>query len=197
MLKRVANSPDVIDRGPVPPPEDRSRIDRAMLPVRKLFRRLGLALLAVMIALPMLQVLLREMTSSSFIGAGELTRFMLICVVFLTLPYVVSSGANIRMEEFISLLPVRLRRMLDILITDTAVVAFGFAAYSVALATLRNLNNATPTLAMPYWIFFSAAFLGLLFAAAECVIQFIKAVRGQELYVSFAEEQPPDELPDL
>jgi TRAP-type C4-dicarboxylate transport system permease small subunit len=172
-------------------------MDRAMLPVRKLFRQLGLVLLAVMIALPMLQVVLREMTSFSFIGSGELTRFMLICVVFVTLPYVVSSGANIRMEEFISLLPVRLRRMLDIVIAATAVVAFGYAAYSVALATLRNLNNATPTLGIPYWIFFSAAFLGLIFAAAECAIQFIKAVRGQELYVSFAEEQPPDELPDL
>lgn len=168
-----------------------------MLPVRKLFRRLGLALLAVMIALPMLQVILREVTRFSFIGAGELTRFMLICVVFITLPYVVSSGASIRMEEFAAALPGRLRRILTILITTTALVAFGFAAYSVALATLRNLNNATPTLGMPYWIFFSAAFLGLVFAAAECAIQFIKAVRGQELYVSFAEEQPPDELPDL
>ena len=193
----MANSPDFIDGGHVPPPEDRTGMDRAMLPVRKLFRRLGIVLLAAMIALPMLQVVLRQVTSTSFIGAGELTRFMLICVVFITLPYVVSSGANIRMEEFSSLLPVRLRRMLDILITAMAAAAFGFAAYSVALATLRNLNNATPTLAMPYWIFFSAAFLGLVFAALECVLQLAKAVRGQELYVSFAEELPPDELPDL
>ena len=172
-------------------------MDRAMLPVRKLFRALGLVLLAVMIGLPMLQVTLREMTSFSFIGAGELTRFMLICVVFVTLPYVVSSGANIRMEELTSALPTRLRRALQVVIAATAVAAFAFAAYSVAVATLRNLDNATPTLAIPYWIFFSAAFLGLTFAAVEGAIQFIKAVRGEDLYVSFAEELPPDELPDL
>lgn len=172
-------------------------MDRAMLPVRRLLRRLGLVLLSVMIGLPMLQVSLRELTAFSFIGAGELTRFMLICVVFLTLPYVVSSGANIRMEEFTAALPVRLQRLLKLLIAATAVAAFSFAAYSVALATARNLDNATPTLGIPYWIFFSAAFLGLMFAGVECLIQLVKVLRGQELYVSFAEEQPQEELPEL
>jgi TRAP-type C4-dicarboxylate transport system permease small subunit len=193
----MAIPPGVIDGNAVPPPEDYTGADRAMLPFRRLFRYLGLVLLALMIALPMLQVSLRELTPYSFIGAGELTRFMLICVVFITLPYVVSSGANIRMEEITALLPHRLRRYLKIVITATAVAAFSFAAYSIALATLRNLHNATPSLEMPYWIFFSAAFLGLLFAAIESAIQFVKAVRGQALFVTFAEEQPQEELPDL
>ena len=86
------------------PAEDRSALDRAIRPVRKALRWLGLALLVVMIALPTLQVALRS-TPYSFIGAGELTRFMLICVVFVTLPYVISSGASIRMEDLISGLP--------------------------------------------------------------------------------------------
>lgn len=168
-----------------------------MLPIRRFFRWLGLALLAVMIFLPMLQVSLREVTRFAFIGAGELTRFMLICVVFITLPYVVSSGANIRMEEMASALPARLQRLLRILTTSTGVAAFGFASYSVAVATFRNLNNATPTLGIPYWIFFSAAFVGLLFAAIECAIQLVKAIGNTDLYVRFAEEQPPEELPEL
>jgi hypothetical protein len=50
---------------------------------------------------------------------------------------------------------------------------------------------------MPYWIFFSAAFVGLLMAAVECAIQLVKALHGQDLYVSFAEEQPPEDLPDI
>lgn len=186
-----------IDSGNVPPPEDRTRVDRAMLPVRKLFRWAGLALLTVMIALPVLQVALREFTRLSFIGAGELTRFMLICVVFITLPYVVSSGASIRMEEMAALFPLRLQRLLKAIVTGTGVIAFTLAAYSVGLATYRNINNATPTLGIPYWIFFSAAFLGLFFAAVECAIQFIKVLRGREMYVAFAEEQPPEQAPEL
>lgn len=185
------------DTRPVAASEDLTAPDRAIQPVRRALRWLGLVLLAVMIALPTLQVLLREGTSSAFIGAGELTRFMLICVVFITLPYVVSSGANIRMEEILHALPATLQRGISILVAATGVLGFGIAAYSVAVATLRNLDNATPTLAIPYWIFFLAALVGLLFAALESAIQLGKAWRGKALFVSFAEEQSPDPDPVL
>ena len=82
-------------------------------------------------------------------------------------------------------------------IPATGVLGFGVASYSVAVAVLQNLNNATPTLGIPYWIFFSAAFVGLLMAAVECAIQFVKALHERDLYVSFAEEQPPEDMPDI
>jgi TRAP-type C4-dicarboxylate transport system permease small subunit len=168
-------------------------LDRKIEPLRRAFRRVGLALLFVMIGLPALQVFLRGVLRTPFVGAEELARFMLICVVFITLPYVVSSGASIRMEEIISVLPAPVRRVLRMLITGTGAIAFGVAAYSVAVATLRNLQNATPSLGIPYWIFFSAAFLGLLLSAIESGVQFVKAARSRPLYVTFAEEQPPEE----
>lgn len=181
---------------PLHPAEDQSAVDRAMRPLRKALRWLGLALLVAMIALPALQVGLRA-TPYSFIGAGELTRFMLICVVFVTLPYVISSGASIRMADLANWLPQGMQRIITLLIAATGVAGFAFAAYSVAAAVLRNLNNATPTLGIPYWIFFSAALVGLLVAAIECAIQLVKAAYGRDPYVSFAEEQPPEELPEL
>jgi TRAP-type C4-dicarboxylate transport system permease small subunit len=181
---------------PVPASVERRRkdLDTAVEPLRKALRRLGLALLFVMIGLPALQVMLRGLFRTPFIGAEELARFMLICVVFITLPYVVSSGASIRMEEVISVLPSRVQWPLRILITGTAAVAFSVAAYSVAVATLRNLQNATPSLGIPYWVFFSAAFLGLLVSGVESAVQFVKALRNRPLYVTFAEEQPPDQV---
>src|SRR5690554_498234 len=175
------------------PPEDATLADRVIRPVRRVLRAVGLLLLAVMVALPVLQVALREFTSFTFVGAGELTRFMLICVVFVTLPYVVASGVSIRMDELTSELRGVWRRGLRMLIAASASTAFGIAAWSVALATLRNLNNSTPTLGIPYWIFFSAAFLGLLLAAVECLIQLVKAWRDVPLYVIFAEELPPED----
>lgn len=169
-------------------------LDRTVEPLRKAMRRLGVVLLFVLIALPALQVFLREIVGHPFVGAEELARFMLICVVFVTLPYVVSSGGSIRMEELLSALPLRVQRPLRVLGAGAASVAFCIAAYSVAVATLRNLDNATPTLGIPYWVFFSAAFLGLFVAAVESAVQFVKALRDRPLYVSFAEEQPPDEV---
>jgi TRAP-type C4-dicarboxylate transport system permease small subunit len=148
----------------------------------------------VMIALPALQVFLREMVGRPFVGAEELARFMLICVVFVTLPYVVSSGGSIRMEEILAALPRRVQRPVRVIGPAVACVAFAIASCSVAVATLRNLDNATPTLGIPYWVFFSAAFVGLLVAAIESGVQWVKAMRDQPLYVSFAQEQPPDEV---
>lgn len=169
-------------------------LDRAVEPLRRNLRRFGLLLLFVMILMPALQVFLRTIVGTPFIGAEELARFMLICVVFVTLPYVVSSGASIRMEELISSLPRDVQWPLRVAIALTPTVAFGIAAYSVAVATLRNLQNATPSLGIPYWVFFSAAFIGLLVSALESGVQCVKAWRGRPLYVTFAEEQPPEEV---
>lgn len=176
-----------------PASDERSAVERVVERLRKVLRPLGVVLLVVLIALPALQVFLREIAGHPFVGAEELARFMLICVVFITLPYVVSSGGSIRMEEILSALPRRVQRPLRVLSAGGASVVFCIAAYSVAVATLRNLDNATPTLGIPYWVFFSAAFLGLLVAAIESAVQFGKALRDRPLYVSFADELPPDE----
>jgi len=188
--------PDTSYPQPSASPGERSALDRTLEPLRKALRRAGVALLFVMIALPAVQVFLRAVVGSPFVGAEELARFMLICVVFITLPYVVSSGSSIRMEEILSALPRALQRPLRVLGAGVAAVAFGIAAWSVAIATLRNLDNATPTLGIPYWVFFSAAFFGLFVAAVESAVQLVKALGDRPLYLSFAEEQPPDE-PDL
>ncbi|WP_108661580.1 TRAP transporter small permease [Acuticoccus kandeliae] len=171
--------------------------DRILAPVRWVFRRLALVLLAVLVAMPAIQVVLREILRQPFVGAEELARFMLICVVFVTLPTVVASGANVRMEEVLNAMPRMLKSSLRTIIALTGTLAFGVAAISVAVATLRNLNNATPTLQIPYWVFFSAAFLGLALSALECAIQLAKGLMGRPIYVLTAEEREPDPLEEL
>jgi len=172
-------------------------IDRFVEPIRKAFRLLSVALLTLVIALPALQILLREVTQTPFIGAAELARFMLICTVFIAFPYVVSSGANIRMEEIQLALPAVIVRWLRPLISFLGVVGFAIIAYSTYIATISNLNNATPTLGIPYYIFFSATFLGCLMTAFECAVQTGKAITNTPLYVKFDAERPPDELTEL
>jgi TRAP-type C4-dicarboxylate transport system permease small subunit len=187
----------LVTTGDTHAPADASRADRALAPVRRVMRLAGLALITVMIALPALQVFLREVIGLSFIGAEELTRFALICLVFITFPYVIASGANIRLEELILFFPARMRRAIHVLIAASGTAVLGIGAASVAVATLRNLNNATPTLGIPYWIFFSAAFLGFLFAAVESLLQLWKALQSRPLYVAFKDEAPPDDMDAL
>ena len=172
-------------------------IDRFVEPIRKAFRLLSVALLTLVIVLPALQIFLREVTQTPFIGAAELARFMLICTVFIAFPYVVSSGANIRMEEIQLALPAPIVRWLRPLFSFLGVVGFAIIAYSTYIATISNLNNATPTLGIPYYVFFSATFLGCLMTAFECAVQTGKAITNNPLYVKFDAERPPDELTEL
>ncbi len=178
-------------------PADAFAPDRALSPVRRTLRWTSLAVVAVMIALPAIQVVLREVLNLPFVGAEELTRFMLICVVFVTLPYVVVSGANIRLEEGLHLLPRPIQRLIHIAIAGTGALTFGVAAAAIGVATLRNLQNATPTLGIPYWVFFSAAFVGFVVTTIEFSLQLWKVATRRPPFVTFADEAPPDDLDAL
>lgn len=172
-------------------------IDRLLNPVRQVYRWLGVAMLALMLTLPALQVLMRQVFSAPFIGSEELTRFMLICVVFVTLPYITATGANIRMEEVLHALPRRARKLLAVVVPATGALALATAGLAVAVATLSNLNNATPTLGIPYYIFFSAALFGFAFGMIECLIQIWKALAGHPPHVHFADEDSHEPAPNI
>jgi TRAP-type C4-dicarboxylate transport system permease small subunit len=172
-------------------------LDRAVEPLRWIFRWGSLAMLVAMVSLPFIQVVAREIFGMPIIGVEELARFMLICSVFLAVPYVVSAGASIKMEEILAMLPARVIHGLKLAAAaiSTATFAAMVAASMIAIGT--NLDNATPTLGIPYWIFLGAAVVSFSMTTLECAIQFFKAVQGMPLYVTFPQEQEPAEELDL
>lgn len=172
-------------------------IDRAVEPLRWLFRWGSLVMLAAMVSLPFVQVVSREIFSAPIVGVEELARFMLICSVFVALPYVISSGANIRMEEIVALFPARFVRIAKISAGVTATATFAAMAGASLVAIGTNLDNATPTLGIPYWIFFGAALVGFAMSTLECGIQLVKIIQRRPIYVSFPQEQEPEEELDL
>ena len=172
-------------------------IDRAVEPLRWVLRWGSLAMLLAMVSLPFIQVIAREVLSAPFIGVEELTRFMLICSVFLALPYVVSSGANIRMEEVITMLPKPMLRVARIVVCLVVAATFGAMAVASAVAIGTNLDNFTPTLRIPYWVFLGAALVSFTMSALESTIQAVKAIQDRPLYISFPQEEEPEEELDL
>lgn len=172
-------------------------IDRALEPLRWLFRWASLAMLCAMVALPFIQVVAREIVGAPLIGAEEFARFMLICTVFIALPCVAAGGANIRMEEILSLCPARLVRGVKVAITIVASATFATAAVASMIAIASNLDNATPTLGMPYWLFLGAACVSFTMTTLECVVQLIKVLQDRPLYIHFPQEMEPEEDLDL
>ncbi|HEY5796550.1 MAG TPA: TRAP transporter small permease subunit [Bosea sp. (in: a-proteobacteria)] len=193
-------SSDIVFDAPVTVAAADSRtysIDRAIEPVRWLFRWGSLAMLIAMVSLPFIQVVSREIFSTPIIGVEELARFMLICSVFLALPYVISAGANIRMEEIVAMFPAGVVRTAKILGAATATATFAAIAVASFVAIGGNLDNSTPTLGIPYWIFLGAAFVSFAMSTLECAIQTAKVIQGRPLYVTFPQEHEPEEELDL
>ena len=108
--------------------------------------------------LPALQIILR-LLRMPFIGAEELTRFFLICMIFLSYPLVVAAKENIVMGEFKAAFPVSIRKTLDVLIDLSALCLNFFIAYATYHTVFRNLKNVTPTLEIPFWIFLASTFV--------------------------------------
>jgi TRAP-type C4-dicarboxylate transport system permease small subunit len=69
------------------------------------------------------------------------------------------------MGELKNALPRSVRRAVDLAISLAACAVTGFLAYVTWRNIFNNLNNATPTLNIPFWLFLGAAFFGFAGAA--------------------------------
>jgi TRAP-type C4-dicarboxylate transport system permease small subunit len=123
--------------------------------------------MAGLVLVPTAQVIMRGVFTLPFIGAEELTRFLLICLVFLAYPLVVEHGENIVMGEFKAMMPKRLRAVVNVAISLSGIGITLFIAWVTATNISKNLTNATPTLGIPFWIFLGATLFG--FAVATIV----------------------------
>ena len=114
-----------------------------------------------------------------------MTRFLLICLVFCAYPLVVPSGENIVMDEF-------QRRCLPALRAGGRLPDHGLpprrpppsSPMSPAITISKNLNNATPTLSIPFWIFLGSTFFGFAGAALVHLIDLQASRRRQHTNVS-------------
>ncbi|CAN5123343.1 hypothetical protein BH10PSE8_BH10PSE8_23110 [soil metagenome] len=93
--------------------------------------------------------------------------------------------------------PAGVVRAAKILGAATATATFAAIAVASFVAIGGNLDNSTPTLGIPYWIFLGAAFVSFAMSTLECAIQTAKIIQGRPLYVTFPQEHEPEEELDL
>jgi TRAP-type C4-dicarboxylate transport system permease small subunit len=139
----------------------------------------SLLLLAAVVITPLAQITMRGVFNVPMAGAEEMTRYFLICLTFLAASYVTEQGGQIRMEEFQGLIPPRPRWMLQLLIELSGVVVFGILFAASVVTISRNLNNQTPIMEMPFWLFMAPLALGSALLVAETLAMFVHTWRSR------------------
>ncbi len=147
--------------------------------VRKAVRVVSLLLLAAVVITPLAQITMRGVFNVPMAGAEEMTRYFLICLTFLAASYVTEQGGQIRMEEFQGLIPPRPRWILQLLIELSGMVVFGILFVASVVTISRNLNNQTPIMEMPFWLFMAPLALGSALLVVETLAMFVHTWRSR------------------
>jgi TRAP-type C4-dicarboxylate transport system permease small subunit len=147
--------------------------------IRKAVRGVSLLLLAAVVITPLAQITMRGVFNVPMAGAEEMTRYFLICLTFLAASYVTEQGGQIRMEEFQFLVPPRPRWLLQILIELSGVLVFGTLCMASIVTISRNLNNQTPIMEMPFWLFMAPLAVGSLLLVLETLVMLVHTWRSR------------------
>ncbi|MET0732710.1 MAG: TRAP transporter small permease [Casimicrobiaceae bacterium] len=142
---------------------------RLLSGLRAAVRWISLALLALLIVTPLAQIVMRGIFNVPMAGAEELARYFLIALTFLSASYVTQQGGQIRMEEFQGLIPPRPRWWLQLGIDLAGIAMFGVLCVAGVITILKNLDNQTATLEMPFWLFMGPLALGAALLVVETV----------------------------
>ena len=147
--------------------------------LRTTVRWASLALLAAVVITPLAQITMRGVFNVPMAGAEEMTRYFLICLTFLAASYVTEQGGQIRMEEFQGLIPPRPRWILQLLIELSGVIVFSILFAASVVTISRNLNNQTPIMEMPFWLFMAPLALGSALLMVETLVMFVHTWRSR------------------
>ncbi len=137
----------------------------------------AVTLLLGLVALLGLQIVLRDIFMAPIVGLEEVTRMLMILMVWIAYPLVVAAGENIVMPEVKAALPGRMRHAMDLLIGLVCTAAALVMLWSTWEALAANPRNMTPTLRIPFWIFLAAAAFGF---AGAAFLHLRRLRRGQD-----------------
>jgi len=152
--------------------------------------RVGMALLALMAFLVVLQVIARNFLNVGLPWADELARFSGIGLVFLTVPALAGRGGMVSVTMLPDMARHGLRRWL-ILLADVATLAFcALLLWGFADFLPRAGKFLTPALRMPNWGYYGLALLGSLMLGAIAVFRVLETLRGRDPREPFLEPEP-------
>jgi TRAP-type C4-dicarboxylate transport system permease small subunit len=150
--------------------------------VRKLIQRLsvytgvaGMFTLLIMMLFTTFDVIGRSFFRTPIIGSYELTRYMLVIVVLLGIPYTQQVEGNVRITLFVSRLSPKVRVILDIVITLLGLAFFLLIAWGGWLETVSSFRGGgvSDMLRIPEWPFRLLISVGAFLLSLELLLKMI------------------------
>ena len=137
-------------------------------------------ILLLLVVTPVTQIILR-LLSAPFIGAEEMTRYLLIALIFLGSPLAVWMGGHIAMDQFQGFFPKQFTLWLRFVITTSCVFVFGYLTVSGTSLIRKMYANTSPALVVPFWVVMTPVVVGCLLLTIEYVVEMVNIVRKSAL----------------
>lgn len=148
--------------------------------IKNIDRDLTTLVLFFLFIITLLQIVLRALFNLPLVGVEELSRYLFISVVFLGLPYYYREDGHIKLDGAKNFLPPRINRILELLIEASSVLVFASIFVSAVYTSISNYDSTSPTLSIPFWVFFMPTILGFGLLLKEHLITLIKQIKREE-----------------
>ena len=155
---------------------------------------IGAVFLALMVVFTTLQIVGRDLFSTPFPWTEEMTRYMFVWMVFISIGYAVKTGEHIRITFVRSLLRPVLRLYLDIVCN---ILCFGFSVICMSegyklLRIIRQGGQTAVSLPIPMWLLYLVMPLGFLLVCirlVQCTVRIVRQIREGEYGADAIEEE--------
>jgi len=139
-----------------------ARVDGFFMAVMKYFKHIAAILLVLMPIPVFLDVVIRLVVDYSLPGIIELEEFLLLIIIFFSLPYVHGRSGHIRIDLITSKMPGRLQNVLACVMSLLAISLFVLLTWQLVHLGISKMqsNEVSWTLKLPMWIFYFLAASG-------------------------------------
>ncbi len=147
--------------------------------IRSSDKYISTTILAVIMVMTIVQIMLRSFFNIPLVGIEELSRYLFIAFVFLGLSYYNRVDGHIKLEGLQKNFPLKIKRIMGIIIHASSVIVFSVIFFSATYTSLTNYNSTTPTLAIPFWLFFLPTIVGFGLLTVEEIVILIKECKKE------------------
>jgi len=137
-------------------------------------------LLIIMIALIFAQVLTRYVFDYSIPWSEELTRYLFVWMIFLSLNITIRDNLPIRIDIVDQFLSEKNKRMLDVFVRMLSIITFVVFTYSAYMFTLRGVLSTSPALGLPLYLAYVAMPIGFILSIVATIYLLLGKCRGTQ-----------------